>query len=135
MLRRLLTRGLEITAGDEAVRRGGEVEATVTIASPGKLGNVEVGLVCTEYYDKEETTRDEHGSMSTSRETRNEIVHEAWSPVESFSRVQSVRFPIPADAPFSFTGECLSFRWEVVARGKRSGRLDAEARAEFSVQP
>ena len=134
ILRRRLTRGLEVATGDQA-RRGGEVEALVTISSGLKLGDLEVGVVCTEYYDEQETTRDADGSTSLSRSTSDEVAHESWSQVESVSGVQSLRFTIPADAPFSYRGECLSFKWEVVARGRRSGRLDAQARSEFSVFP
>jgi hypothetical protein len=133
-LRRRLTRGLEVTASDQSVRRGGEVEALVTISHAGKLGDLEVGVVCTEYYDEQETTRDTDGSTSLSRSTSDEVAHENWSQVESVSGEQSLRFTIPADVPFSYRGECLSFKWEVVARGRRSG-LDAEARSEFSVRP
>jgi hypothetical protein len=134
-LRRRLTRGLEVAAGERVVRRGGEVEALVTISSPSKLGDVEVGVVCTEYYDEEDTTSNPDGTTSTGRSTSDDIAQESWSPVESVSGVQSVRFTIPQDAPFSYSGECLSFKWEVVARGHRSRRLDAQARSEFSVLP
>jgi len=134
-LRRKLTRGLEVTAGAQSVSRGGEVEALVTISGAGKFGDVEVGVVCTEYYDEEDTTSTGDSSTSTSRSTSDDIAHESWSPVESVTGAQSVRFEIPADAPFSYSGECLSFRWEVVARGRRSRRLDAQARNEFSVHP
>jgi hypothetical protein len=135
ILRRRLTRGLEVATGDQTARRGGEVEALVTISSGLKLGDLEVGVVCTEYYDEQETTRDADGSTSLSRSTSDEVAHESWSQVENVSGVQSLRFTIPADAPFSYRGECLSFKWEVVARGRRSRGLDAQARSEFSVLP
>lgn len=132
-LRRRLTRGLEVAASDQVVHRGGEVEALLTISSSRKLGDVEVGVVCTEYYDEEEKNYT-NGSTSTSRVTRDEIAHETWTPVETVSGVQSLRFTVPPDAPFSYSGECLSFKWEVVARGRKRG-LDAQARSEFSVLP
>ena len=135
-LRRRLTRGLEVAASDQEVRRGGEVEALVTISSARKLVDVEVGVVCTEYYDELDTdggyTDD---TTSTSRMTRDDVAHETWSPVETVSGVQSVRFTIPPDAPFSYRGECLSFKWELVARGRRSRGLDRQATSEFSVLP
>lgn len=136
LLRRRLTRGLQVTAGKQVARRGEEVEALVTISSPGKLGNVEVGVACTEYYDEEDTDTDMNtGNQSTSRVTSDEIAHEAWLPVETISGPQSLRFTIPPDAPFSYRGACLSFKWEVVARGRRHRGLDAQARSEFSVLP
>ena len=138
-LRRWLTRGLRVSASDREVRRGGEVETFITISSPRGLGNVEVGLVCTEYYDEETSspTSSSTGSVDTtpSRTTSSAIAHEAWLPIESAAGVQSVRLAIPAEAPFSYKGECLSFKWEVVARGRRSRRLDAQARQEISVLP
>jgi hypothetical protein len=100
ILRRRLTRGLEVATGDQTARRGGEVEALVTISSGLKLGDLEVGVVCTEYYDEQETTRDADGSTSLSRSTSDEVAHESWSQVENVSGVQSLRFTIPADAPF-----------------------------------
>jgi hypothetical protein len=140
LLRKLLTKGLQVDVGQPEARRGAEVEALVTISSPRGLGDVEVGLVCTEYYDEEtsSTTSSSTGSngyTSTSRTTSSEVAHQAWLPVESSAGVQSVRLAIPAEAPFSYKGHCLSFKWEVVARGRRSRRLDAQARQEISVLP
>jgi hypothetical protein len=130
-LRRWLTRGLRVSASDQNVRRGGEVETLVTISSPRGLGDVEVGLVCTEYYDEETrspTSSSTGGAdLSPSRTTS--------TPIESAAGEQSVRLAIPAEAPFSYKGECLSFKWEVVARGRRSRRLDTQARQEISVLP
>jgi hypothetical protein len=130
-LRRSLTEGLEVSASEEEVRRGEDVEARVTISSPAGLGDVVVGVVCTESYDEDST--DAEGN--TSRSTREACAHEAWQPLESLAGVQSVRLPIPLAAPFSYEGSCLSFRWEVVARGVKRRRLDAQARHDISVLP
>jgi hypothetical protein len=136
LLRRRLTRGLEVAAANQVAHRGEQVEVLVTISSPGKIGNVEVGVVCTEYYDEEKTDTDMNTDMqSTSRVTSDEIAHEAWLPVETIAGAQSLRFTIPPDAPFSYGGNCLSFKWEIVARGRKSRGLDAQARSEFSVLP
>lgn len=131
-LRRGLTTGLEVGARERFVRRGDQVEAVVTISQPRGLGRLDVGLVCTESYDYEHTWTDRHGTH-TSRETAHEVAHEAWQAVESGVGEQSFRFLVPPDAPFSYNGECLSFKWEVVAVGRRRRRLDAQARAELSV--
>jgi hypothetical protein len=136
LLRRRLTSGLQVAAGNQVAHRGEEVEALITISSPGKIGNVEVGVVCTEYYDEEDTDTDMNtGYQSTSRVTSDEIAHEAWLPVETISGAQSLHFTIPPDAPFTYRGACLSFKWEVVARGRRRRGLDSQARSEFSVLP
>jgi hypothetical protein len=93
-----------------------------------------VGVVCTEYYDELDTDRDyTDDTTSTSRLTRDDVAHETWSPVETVSGVQSVRFTIPPDAPFSYRGECLSFKWELVAHGRRSrGREKRVLRSAMS---
>jgi hypothetical protein len=58
-LRRRMTRGLRVSTGAREVRRGEEVEALVAISSSRGLGNLQVGVVCTESYD--------YMSMSTDR--------------------------------------------------------------------
>jgi hypothetical protein len=139
LVRKKLTSGLQVDAAEGPVRRGGEVEALVTISDPAKAGSVEVGLVCTEYFDEdvEQTYRDSDGvqQMQSSRETLEATAHEQWRPLESAAGVQSVRFTIPEKAPFSYEGDCLSFRWEVVARGRRHQRLDALTATTISVDP
>jgi hypothetical protein len=138
LLRRRLTSCLEIDA-DQAVSRGDEVEARVTISDAAKAGSVEVGVVCTEYYDEDvtDTYTDSDGVMQTqtTRETLKAAAHEEWRSIESTVGLQTVRFTIPAGAPFSYEGDCLSFRWEVVARGRRHDRLDAQAGQAISVRP
>jgi hypothetical protein len=141
LVRRKLTSGVEIAAAEGPVRRGDQVEALVTISNAAKVGSVEVGLVCTEYYDEEvespstSTTSEGFTQTSSSRETLRATAHEDWRPVDSVVGVQTVGFQIPVEAPFSFEGDCLSFRWAVVARGRRPGRLDAVAEAAISVTP
>jgi hypothetical protein len=134
-LRRRLTRGLQVSIGAQEVRRGDEVEALVTISSSRGLGNLEVGVVCTESYDYMSTSRDQEGNLSTSRETAEAIAHEAWKPLEGRSGVQNFPLTIPVEAPFSYKGDCLSFNWEVVARGRKRRRLDTRVAQEISVLP
>lgn len=140
-LRRRGTRGLQVGAGDQEVRRGEELDARVTISSPGRLGEVEVGLVCTEFYECDVYDSDVYDSdvsdsdAGRSRGTSSATAHEAWLPVENTPGVHSVRLTVPAEAPFSYEGELLRFKWEVVARGRRKGRLDAQARHQISVLP
>jgi hypothetical protein len=123
--------GLEVSAAEKRVRRGGEVEALVTVTSTGELEGVEVGLVCTESYDESNTDSEGRSYRSTNHATE----FETWTPVESLVGSQSVRLAIPAEAPFSYRGNCLSFEWEVAARGRLPRGVDAEARSELSVLP
>jgi hypothetical protein len=130
LLRRRLTRGLQLSVAAQEVRRGDEVEAFVTITNTRALSNVEVGLVCTEYYAHYGKGVDPPGRALTYA-----TAHETWRPVDCTPGVQHVRLRIPTEAPFSYEGDCLSFRWEIVARGRRRRRLDAQASHDISVLP
>jgi hypothetical protein len=134
-LRRLLARGLQVGASEQEARRGEEVEAFVTVPRARRVGEVEVGLVCTECYGEESTYSDSSGTHTSSRSTVEEIAHEAWRSVESAQGEQRVHFTIPPEAPFSYEGDCLSFNWEVVARERRKHGLDRLVRREISVPP
>lgn len=127
-LRKKLTKGLEIRVDQPEARRGDEIAALVVVSDPPP-DDLEVGLVCTEHYDE-----DSHDAESTSRITSTAIAHEAWQPLPGAGE-HSVRLAIPPGAPFSYEGSCLSFRWEVVARGRRDRGLDALTSSEISVRP
>jgi hypothetical protein len=131
--RRLLTRGLTVAATQHEVRRGDDIEARVTASSRRMQGALEVGLVCTEYYD--EDVRDGMDDHTPNRTTLQAIAYETWQPVDDVDGDQSLRFTVPPNAPFSYKGECLSYKWEVVARGRKRHRLDAQARSEVVVRP
>lgn len=135
LVRRRLAKGLQIEAGQQAVQRGGEVEAIVTISSSRRTGSVEVGLVCTESYDEMVTTNTgDDGPSTTERKTSEAIAYEDWQPFESATGVQTGRLRIPPEAPFSYSGSCLSFKWELAARVRRRG-LDAQVKREIAVLP
>ena len=131
-LRKKLAKGLEVRVDQPEVRRGEEIEALVVVVEPEGLGELEAGLVCTEHYDEEVHTGSDTGP---SRMTCKAVEHEAWQPLPSIAGEHSVRFAIPADAPFSYEGSCLSFTWEVVARGRRERKLDARASQDITVRP
>jgi hypothetical protein len=130
-LRGRMTRGLEVGASDRSVRRGEAVDAHVTIANPERLGHVEVGLVCTEFYAA--SVSDSKGGRR--RGTASATAHETWLGVDGTPGRHGVRLAVPADAPFSYEGDVLCFTWEVVARGRRKRRLDAQARHTIMVLP
>jgi hypothetical protein len=128
-LKRRLTTGLAVDASEKEVRRGEEVDALVTISNLRDLRDVEVGLVCTEYYQGMSTSIGTPGDSSyVTHETHDAIAHEAWVPVDAALGVQRIPFTIPRDAPFSYHGEvALSFKWELVTRGRR-GRASTRGR-------
>jgi hypothetical protein len=131
--RRLGSGRLEVSAPEQGVCRGREVEASITVSKPEGLDSVEVGLVCTESYDYRDSG---YGADDApSRGTSYAIAYEAWRPVVSAPGRQVVGLAIPPQAPFSFDGDCLSFKWEVMVRGRRRRRLDALAGHEILVLP
>jgi hypothetical protein len=111
-------RGITVTVPVTDVRRGSELEARLEIANPDTTG-LELGLVCTEYYDIETTD----GRGNRSRSTSQAVAHEDWRP-QSGGPMQSVRFRIPEDAPFSYRGDCISYVWRVSARQPKRLRFD-----------
>ena len=131
-LRKKLAKGLEVRVEQPEARRGDEVRALVVISDPTQLGELEVGLVCTVHYDEEVHSGHDGG---TTRTTAEAVEHEAWQPVPSLQGEHDAQFTIPPDAPFSHEGSCLSFTWQVLARGCRDRALDAKASHELSVLP
>lgn len=124
---------VEVTTPE--VVRGGRVEARLRVADASAVrGRLEIGLVCTERYDKEEVQRTNNGT-SRQRVTRDHVVHEDWQPVAPGQPLQQVAFDVPSGAPFSYEGRCLSFAWAVRAREARPGRVDPRCDAPFWVTP
>jgi hypothetical protein len=123
--------GLGVDASPDEVRRGDEVEVFVTVASTRGLSGLQAGIVCTELYDEQDTDSEGRATRTTSTAT----AHETWIPIDRTPGTQSVHLAVPLDAPFSYDGSCLAFRWEVCARGQRPRRFDAEARRRISVLP
>jgi len=131
-LRNKLAKGLEVRVEQPEARRGDEIEALVVVTQPEEMGELEAGLVCTEFYDEETHSGNDGG---TSRTTSRATEYESWQPVQCVQGEHSVRFTIPPQGPFSYAGDCLSLKWEVVARGRRDRALDRRASQEISVHP
>ncbi len=125
----------EISGEPLELRRGDEVEAELRITGPSRVGGeIEVGLVCTEYYDYEKTTTTQHGT-STSRETAEAVAHEQWTPASRSDPVQTFRFRVPEEGPFSHEGAALSFAWRISAREPRRMRSDPASDHPIWVMP
>ncbi len=129
-LRKKLTKGLEVRVDQPQAGRGEHVHAVVIVTEPERLGQLEVGLVCTEFYDEQVSS----GEDGSSRTTFTATEHESWQPVQCVQGEHSVSFTIPTHVPYSYDGSYLSYKWEVVARGRRSG-LDAHAAQVIAVRP
>lgn len=126
-----LTRALSISAADGEVCRGDEVEAELTVASAEGLTALEVGLVCTEYY----AAQAPGGGSGPVRGTSSVVTFETWQPVECVAGRQKVRLTVPHDAPFSYEGEVLAYRWQVALRSERGYGRGAQARRHIVVLP
>jgi hypothetical protein len=124
-------RGVALTVSASDVRRGTEVEARLEIANPDRARDtLELGLVCTEYYDIQTS----NGKGGTQRTTSQAAAHEDWRPQEA-APLQTVRFTVPADAPFSYRGDCISFVWRVSVRQPRKLRFDRAVNVPIVVRP
>lgn len=130
-VRNWVTRGFEVGVSSDQVPRGGQLDGFVTISTAQRLERVEVGVVCTEFYAVTTSSSEGGGSRGTS----SAVAHEAWIPVASTLGVHTVRLRIPEDAPYSYEGDVLSFRWEVAARGRRQKGIDPRAEHRIRVLP
>jgi hypothetical protein len=99
--------GLEVRVDRQEVRRGERIGAVAA----GE-GDLEVGLICTEHYDVLRHV----GSDSRSRVTDSAIAWHAWVPAPHATLGQRVELTIPADAPYSYEGDCVSLSWAVAVR-------------------
>ena len=99
---------------------GETIEPQLRITSMSRLeGDLEVGLVCTCFFDYEYEVHTQHGT-STSRQTRSAPAFEEWKPADKTPE-QTLSFEIPADGPYSHEGSAVSFAWKVTARERRRG--------------
>ena len=122
-------RGVTVSVPVTDVRRGSDVDARLELAHPDRPG-LELGLVCMEYYDIETTD----GRGNRSRSTSHAVAYEDWRP-QSGGAVQSVRFAVPENAPYSYRGNCVSYVWRVSARQPKRLRFDRAVNVPIVVRP
>jgi len=99
--------GLELLVERQELRRGERV--AVTASGDGEL---EVGLLCTQSFDVLRRISDE----SRSRVTDTHSVWQQWVPAPHGALGQRLELALPADGPYSYEGDCVSFGWAVVVR-------------------
>jgi hypothetical protein len=117
-------RHLELTVEPIEARLGDTVTATVAVTDAEKLGEaLELGLTCTEYYDVKQEVYTQNGS-SEQRVLRTTDAYATWSELDRATLQQSVRFKVPANAPFSYEGGAVSWAWHVVLRDRRAHHPD-----------
>ncbi len=114
-----------------AVRRGRSLDVAISIRDGAHTGvRLRVGVLCLERYDVEESTKN-----STRRVTRKDFAHEEWREVSASEAQQGLTFAVPAEAPYSYRGSCLSFEWHAEALEIARLRPDAVASCTFEVRP
>jgi hypothetical protein len=92
--------GLELRVERQDLRRGDRVGA---IATGG--GDLEVGLLCKQSYDVWRRVGDD----SRSRVTDSASVWQQWVPAPHGALGERVEVALPADGPYSYEGDCVSF--------------------------
>ena len=124
-------RGVTLTLSSDDVRRGANIDIRLEVSNPDRMLNrLEFGLICKEYYDVE--TTDARGNSS--RSTREVTAHADWRPFTS-GPSQSERFLIPATAPYSYRGDCVSYVWRASARMPKRMRFDRAENVTLLVRP
>ena len=107
------------------------MDVAITIRDGAHTGvRLRVGVLCLERYDVEEKSKN-----STRRVTREDFAHEEWREVSASEAQQGLTFAVPAEAPYSYQGSCLSFEWHAEALEIARLRPDAVASCTFEVRP
>jgi hypothetical protein len=127
LIQRGAARKLDVVPAAEQVRRGDTLDVTVKAGTDAE--GLEAGLVCTETFPvfvvRKKLTHGGH-------ELEDEVAFERWLPVETLQ--QTVALSVPVDAPYSYDGENLKFKWRVGVRQRKRG-LDAVRTREIWVLP
>jgi hypothetical protein len=135
LFRKLMGLEFELQFADAAVLRGEDVELNLTVSKRrGRLGEIDVGLVCVESYDVQTTTYVNKRSQTT-RTTRRATAHEQWIRLDGPATERAVSFEVPENAPYSYDGDALSFAWQIRAVSRATGRPDAAEHWEVAVLP
>jgi hypothetical protein len=112
---------LQLTLPRDTFLLGETIQPRFEITNLGRLeGDVEVGLVCTLFYDYEYEAYTEHG-RTTSRQTKTTTALENWIPAQRVVGPQDLRFTIPWDGPYSHEGKAVSYAWKMSARERKPG--------------
>jgi hypothetical protein len=99
--------GLELLVERQELRRCERVGATAS-----GDGELEVGLLCTQSFDVLRRISDD----SRSRVTDTASIWQQWVPAPHAALGQRLELTLPADGPYSYEGDCVSFGWAVVVR-------------------
>jgi hypothetical protein len=123
-------RHLTLAVERTEVRRGEQVAVRLEVGQRAS-DKLEVGVVCTEYYDEKRSD----GRGGTNRATAEAVAHADWRPQAPGGPPQTVSFEIPLDSPYSYRGDCISYVWRVSAREPRRLRFDPATNVHLVVRP
>jgi hypothetical protein len=123
---------LKVEVDRRELRRGEDVVVRLEVTrDPKPDDKLELGLVCTEFYDEKKSD----GRGGSTRGTSEAKAFEDWRPQTSAQPMHEVRFAIPADGPYSYRGDCVSFVWRVSAREPKRLRFDRATNLQIVVRP
>lgn len=125
-------RGTSLVLGGELLRRGDEV--SVTYSGRHADENIEVGLACDERFDVQVPVYVK-GMTTVLRQTRDGVAYEQWQPLPAGAVEQTFTFSVPADAPYSYEGDCVSYAWRVSARRVKALQEDPRFDQPIWVEP
>jgi hypothetical protein len=112
------------------VRRGERVRIAVRLHDAADVeGELEAELRCVERYDY----RSYAGRGGPRRETGEATVCSERAPLTAVQR--SAEIAVPAGAPFSHEGDCLTYRWTAIVRERRERATDRIAEHPLLVVP
>jgi hypothetical protein len=100
---------VELTAEPRRLRRGGSVEVSAQVRFAG-YADREIGLVCVAHHAAIGTTTDGTDPGGRFRVHRQTRLHEEWRLLGTHT------FDVPAEMPYSYEGEVLSFYWGIWLR-------------------
>jgi hypothetical protein len=128
-------KGVSLQVEPIETARGQTVHVVLTV-EPGHDddGALQVGLVCTQFYDVKRTIQDQHGSHEQRVIERNDVVTD-WRDVPRGTTSQTYAFTIPVDGPFSYEGATVTWAYRVSARRPREHRIDPHHDVPLWVRP
>ena len=128
-------RHLRLQVDSLELKRGDTVNATLVVLDRERLGeSLELGLVCTEFYDQRTQVASQYGTQ-TRRVTRSVEAFASWSHLDRGQARQTLSFKVPADASFSYEGSVVSWAWRISALDRHSHRPDAHRDVAIWVSP
>jgi hypothetical protein len=117
---------IELTAEPRRVRRGGTVEVTARVLYAGYQDR-EIGLVCVAHHAALAKTTDGVDPGGRFRMNRQTVLSAEWRPLGTHT------FEVPADMPYSYAGDLLSFYWGIWVREEPADR--PEGYLPLAVEP